>query len=98
MVLFFKTSKENVIATEVDHQLNEDEINELCWLYGDAEYLKADELKGFFVGATRDDYAVEYQCGGNHAEHEPERHYAYRGVLPREFEGCRARHDASAYV
>ena len=44
MVLFFKTSKENVIATEVDHQLNEDEINELCWLYGDAEYLKADEL------------------------------------------------------
>lgn len=54
MVLFFKTSKENVIATEVDHQLNEDEINELCWLYGDAEYLKADELKGFFVGPRRE--------------------------------------------
>lgn len=54
MVLFFKTSKENVIATEVDHQLNEDEISALCWLYGDAEYLKTDYLEGYFVGPRRE--------------------------------------------
>ena len=37
MILFFKTPKENVIATEVNHKPSQDEINELCWLFGDAQ-------------------------------------------------------------
>ena len=36
MILFFKTQKETVIATEVNHQLNDDETAKLAWLYGDA--------------------------------------------------------------
>ena len=36
MILFFRTSQKSIIATQVDHQLNQDEINELCWLYGNA--------------------------------------------------------------
>ncbi|MCH4147895.1 MAG: phosphoribosylformylglycinamidine synthase [Prevotella sp.] len=54
MILFFKTQKEHVIATEIDHQPNQDEINELCWLYGDAACLQADSLDGFFIGPRRE--------------------------------------------
>ena len=36
MILFFRTQSKSVIATEVDHQLNPDEISKLSWLYGDA--------------------------------------------------------------
>ena len=40
MILFFKTPQQSIIATQVDHQLKEDEVKELCWLYGeDAEWL-----------------------------------------------------------
>ena len=54
MILFFRTSSKSVIATQVDHQLNNDEINELCWLYGDAVLEKADSLEGYFVGPRRE--------------------------------------------
>jgi phosphoribosylformylglycinamidine synthase len=54
MILFFKTSKETVIATDIDHQFSQDEINELCWLYGDAKQLEAQKLDGFFVGPRRE--------------------------------------------
>ena len=36
MILFFRTPSKSVIATQVDHQLDSNEINELCWLFGDA--------------------------------------------------------------
>ena len=54
MILFFRTPSKSVIATQVDHQLNNDEINELCWLYGDAVLEKADSLEGYFVGPRRE--------------------------------------------
>ena len=54
MILFFRTPSESVIATQVDHQLNNDEINELCWLYGDAVLEKAESLEGYFVGPRRE--------------------------------------------
>ena len=54
MILFFKTPSESVIATEVDHQLSQEEVNELCWLYGDAELIKADKVEGYFVGPRRE--------------------------------------------
>ena len=44
MILFFKTPQQSVIATEVDHKLNEQEVNELCWLYGQAELLANETL------------------------------------------------------
>ena len=37
MIFFFQTQNKSVIATEVDHQLNNDDVKKLCWLYGDAE-------------------------------------------------------------
>ena len=54
MILFFKTPQQNVIATNVDHQLTQVEIQELCWLYGGAELLTGDRLEGFFVGPRRE--------------------------------------------
>ena len=44
MILFFKTPQQSVIATEVDHQLNPDEVKELCWLYGNATLQDAERL------------------------------------------------------
>ena len=54
MILFFKTSQENVIAAEINHQPSQDEVNELCWLFGDAECLDSDTLGGYFVGPRRE--------------------------------------------
>ena len=54
MILFFQTPQKSVIATEVDHQLNEQEIKELNWLYGEATLEQSTELGGFFVGPRRE--------------------------------------------
>ena len=43
-----------MIATAVDHQLNQDEINELCWLYGEAQLVEGESIDGFFVGPRRE--------------------------------------------
>ena len=54
MILFFKTPQQSVIATDVDHQLNEQEVKELCWLYGEAELLSDETLSGYYVGPRRE--------------------------------------------
>ena len=54
MILFFRTTQKSIIATQVDHQLTPDEINELCWLYGDAKPEQTETLEGFFVGPRRE--------------------------------------------
>ena len=54
MILFFKTPKENVIATEIDHKPSDKEKQALCWLYGDATLLETEKLDGFFVGPRRE--------------------------------------------
>ncbi len=54
MILFFKTPQKSVIATEVDHQLNKQEVDELCWLYGGATLCEAEQLEGSFVGPRRE--------------------------------------------
>ena len=54
MILFFRTPQQSVIATAVDHQLNQDEINELCWLYGEAQLVEGERIDGFFVGPRRE--------------------------------------------
>ena len=54
MILFFKTPQQSIIATQVDHQLNQEEVKELCWLYGEAELLTSETLDGFYVGPRRE--------------------------------------------
>jgi len=54
MILFFKTPQQSVIATEVGHQLNSQDIDKLCWLYGGATLCEAEQLEGRFVGPRRE--------------------------------------------
>ncbi len=54
MTLFFKTQNEHVIATEINHQPNQQEIDELSWLYGDATLMAEQALQGFYVGPRRE--------------------------------------------
>ena len=54
MILFFTTPQKSVIATQVDHELSHNEVEELCWLYGGATLNEANELKGWFVGPRRE--------------------------------------------
>ena len=44
MILFFTTPQKSVIATQVDHELSHNEVEELCWLYGGAKLNEANEL------------------------------------------------------
>ena len=54
MIRFFQTPQKSVIATEADHALSEQEIKELCWLYGEAALLDAEQLEGHYVGPRRE--------------------------------------------
>ena len=54
MVLFFQTPSKTIIATQTDHVLNSDEVNELSWLYDNATLLAEEELEGWFVGPRRE--------------------------------------------
>ncbi len=54
MVLFFKTPSDNIVATEINHQPADAEVQELCWLYGNATLLDAQSLDGYFVGPRRE--------------------------------------------
>ncbi len=54
MILFFKTPQQSIIATQVDHSLQQKEVKELCWLYGDASLLSDETMEGYFVGPRRE--------------------------------------------
>ncbi len=54
MILFFRTSTQNVIATECDHTPDEKEIQKLSWLYGNAIIEKEEKLQGCFVGPRKE--------------------------------------------
>lgn len=54
MILFFETPQKNIIATEINHQPCQEDIDQLCWLFGQATCLDAEQLEGFFVGPRRE--------------------------------------------
>ena len=54
MILFFRTPQQSIVATEVDRQLTQDEVNELCWLYGGAELTGDETLEGRYIGPRRE--------------------------------------------
>nr|MCR5180667.1 phosphoribosylformylglycinamidine synthase [Bacteroidaceae bacterium] len=53
-IFFFRTPSQSIIATQVDHQLSQEEIDKLCWLYGAATLIDATQIDGFFVGPRRE--------------------------------------------
>ena len=53
MILFFRTPQ-SVIATEANHELPAEDIQKLCWLYGEATVENEENLQGCFVGPRRE--------------------------------------------
>ena len=53
-ITFFKTPEGNIIATQSDHALTQEETDKLCWLYGGATALTDTGLGGWFVGPRRE--------------------------------------------
>ena len=74
MITFFKTPQLSIIATESKKTLTRAEVEKLCWLYGEANTEKEENLQGYFIG--------------NHAEHGHRRHFENRGILPRKGREC----------
>ena len=54
MILFFRTSSNNVIAIEMNHAASVEEIQKLCWLFGDATPECEENLTGCFVGPRKE--------------------------------------------
>ena len=54
MILFFQTPQKSVIATQTEQLLNDKEINQLKWLFGEATRYDGDSMEGFFVGPRRE--------------------------------------------
>ena len=54
MIYFFKTPTNSIIATKANHSLCPEEIQALCWLYGEAEVINTETIDGYFVGPRRE--------------------------------------------
>ena len=54
MILFFRTPSKSVIAVESNHELNANDNNKLCWLFGEAMPESEENLQGCFVGPRRE--------------------------------------------
>ena len=54
MILFFRTPNQNVIATDTNKELCAEDIQKLCWLYGEATVENEENLQGCFVGPRRE--------------------------------------------
>ncbi len=50
MILFFQDSQEKIIAAEIKTKPSAKDIEKLCWLFGNAQYLSVQELEGWFCG------------------------------------------------
>ena len=54
MIYFFTTSNQTVIATQVNNVLSANDIEKLCWLYGEATPVQGETMDGYFVGPRRE--------------------------------------------
>ena len=54
MIRFFKTPSESIIGVGSEQAINANDIEKLCWLFGEAQALDSDTLKGFYIGPRRE--------------------------------------------
>ena len=54
MIQFYKTPTGSVIAVEANEALSKENVDALCWLFGGAEVIDGDVVKGYFVGPRRE--------------------------------------------
>ena len=53
MILYFKTPQDTFIALNSKQNLNQEDIEKLIWLFGEAEKLDYEVLTGWFVGPRK---------------------------------------------
>ena len=53
-IYFFRTPQQSILATQADHALSQEEIDKLCWLFGDASLLDDKVIEGQFIGPRRE--------------------------------------------
>ena len=53
-ITFFKTPQKTIIATQCKCEISNEDIQKLCWLYGEATPEQAQSLTGFFIGPRRE--------------------------------------------
>lgn len=54
MIFFFITSSKSIIAVESSQGLTQEDNKKLCWLFGNAEMEKEENLTGYFIGPRRE--------------------------------------------
>lgn len=54
MIRFFRTPSQSVIAVGVDHDLSQEEIQKLVWLFSEATPESSVNLEGWFVGPRKE--------------------------------------------
>ena len=54
MIYFFSTQGGSVIATQTKNVLTAEDVEKLCWLYGEATLVDGETVNGFFVGPRRE--------------------------------------------
>ncbi|NQU87130.1 MAG: hypothetical protein HQ541_15340, partial [Mariniphaga sp.] len=54
MILFFKTPQESIIAVGSQKRISEDFVSRLNWLFGGAELLQLEVMKGWFIGPRKE--------------------------------------------
>lgn len=54
MILFFRSQNQSIVAVEAAEQLNNESVNKLSWLFGNATYLDNSSLEGYYVGPRRE--------------------------------------------
>ena len=53
-IFFFRSTQQNIIATQVNHPLSQEETDKLSWLYSGAKPVDATSIDGFFIGPRRE--------------------------------------------
>jgi len=54
MILFFESSNKNIIAAGIKGAFQENEIDKLIWLFGNARRISGDQLGGTYVGPRKE--------------------------------------------
>ncbi|WP_196888689.1 phosphoribosylformylglycinamidine synthase [Aureivirga sp. CE67] len=54
MIVFFKSNNNSIFALESKAEINNDTIQKLSWLFGNATHMTEPSLEGFFVGPRKE--------------------------------------------
>ena len=54
MISYFQPDNQRIIAVDSKSELSQETISKLTWLFGDAQRIEKDTVKGYFVGPRRE--------------------------------------------